>query len=183
MYTLDTCSDGVLASGDVTLEILMSDLDEDVMHQFTTTRFKDSQELADSTGISSIIPGSIHDGLVFDPIGYSMNGLFEESYHTIHVTPQPMCSYVSFETNLKQENYSSLINRVLKVFQPRKFIITLMSNEYALCGMAWETVHKLNLDGYHADDEQHHALKNYSMSYQHFVKLNEKTENHLMNEP
>lgn len=170
LYTLDQISRGELSSGDVTLEVLMSDLDENIMCQFTSEKFKNSQELAQSTGISAIIPGSIHDGQVFDPIGYSMNGLFKDSYHTIHVTPQPMCSYVSFETNLPLKDYTSLINRVLNVFKPNKFIITVMSNEHAPCGMAWSAVDHLNLDGYNWVDQQNHLLKNYSVAYEHYVR-------------
>lgn len=158
-----------LEAADVTLEVLMSELDESTMQHFTSAKYRDSQELAKDTGITGIIPGSIHDGLVFDPIGYSMNGLFKEAYQTIHVTPQPMCSYVSFETNLALKNYTGLINRVLAVFKPRKFIVTIISNKHAPCGMAWSAAGKLRIDGYRCDDEQHHRLTNYSVAYQHYV--------------
>ena len=37
------------------------------------------------------------DDFVFDPCGYSMNGLEGSAFSTIHVTPQQDCSYASLE--------------------------------------------------------------------------------------
>lgn len=71
----------------------------------------------------------MHDSILFDPCGYSMNGLNDESYSTIHVTPQPHCSYVSYETNIQLEDYDTLVAKVLDAFRPGKFIITLFANE------------------------------------------------------
>lgn len=48
---------------------------------------------------------------------------------TIHITPEPGYSYVSFETNYPQSSYYDLINRLLKTFNPGQFIVTLMTNE------------------------------------------------------
>ena len=50
-------------------------------------------------------------------------------YFTIHITPEAHCSFVSFETNYPQKNYQALINKVLKMFQPGKFSMTLFANE------------------------------------------------------
>ena len=71
----------------------------------------------------------MHDSILFDPCGYSMNSLNDESYSTIHVTPQPHCSYVSYETNIQLEDYDTLVAKVLDTFRPGKFIITLFANE------------------------------------------------------
>jgi len=48
---------------------------------------------------------------------------------TIHITPQQEYSYVSFETNVPQTSYKELISKVLKTFQPEKFVLTMFSNE------------------------------------------------------
>ena len=85
--------------------------------------------LLQNSGIEKILPGSINDGCLFNPIGFSLNGLYKDSYYTIHVTPQPSCSYVSFETNIKKENYDHIVNKVLDIFKPNKFIITLFSTK------------------------------------------------------
>lgn len=44
---------------------------------------------------------------------------------TIHITPEPEFSYVSFETNVASSDYSDLIARVIKLFQPGKFMVTI----------------------------------------------------------
>lgn len=48
---------------------------------------------------------------------------------TIHITPQQEFSYVSFETNVPQSSYKELIIKVLKTFQPEKFVLTVFTNE------------------------------------------------------
>ena len=40
------------------------------------------------------------DSFVFDPCGFSLNGLYKDYYWTIHVTPEDSCSYASFETTI-----------------------------------------------------------------------------------
>ena len=51
---------------------------------------------------------------------------------TIHVTPEPEFSYVSFETNahhnLSTLSYTDLVLRVVSTFQPDKFILTIFSH-------------------------------------------------------
>jgi len=66
---------------------------------------------------------------LFNPIGFSLNGLMKDSYYTIHVTPQASCSYVSFETNIKLSGYHEMVKRVLDVFKPDNFIVTLFSSK------------------------------------------------------
>lgn len=48
---------------------------------------------------------------------------------TIHITPQQEFSYVSFETNVPQNSYKELVFKVLKTFQPEKFVLTMFSNK------------------------------------------------------
>ena len=51
-----------------------------------------------------LLPGAkVHDFL-FDPCGYSLNGLLFDAYVTIHVTPEDSFSYASFETNVRTES-------------------------------------------------------------------------------
>jgi len=40
------------------------------------------------------------DEWFFEPIGYSSNGVFGKHFTTIHITPQPACSYLSVETSM-----------------------------------------------------------------------------------
>ena len=88
--------------------------------------------VSQNSGIEKIVPGSVNDGCLFHPIGFSLNGLNKDCYYTIHVTPQASCSYVSFETNIKRKDYSQIINQVVEIFKPNKFIITLFSAKVLL---------------------------------------------------
>ena len=45
-------------------------------------------------------------------------------YATIHITPEPEFSYVSFETNIATENYMDLVIKVVDTFKPNKLIVT-----------------------------------------------------------
>ncbi len=50
-------------------------------------------------------------------------------YFTIHITPEPSCSYVSFETNAPEKDYASLISKVIGLFKPKEFIVTMFAND------------------------------------------------------
>merc|ERR1712059_144066 len=52
----------------------------------------------------------------------------DPGYMTIHVTPQPSCSYASFETNTSSVSIA-LIQQVLDIFRPGKFIISFYATE------------------------------------------------------
>lgn len=54
------------------------------------------------------------------------------TYWTIHITPEPEFSYVSFETNLSQTSYDDLVRKVVDVFKPGKFVTTLFVNQVFL---------------------------------------------------
>ncbi len=64
------------------------------------------------SGIGDLFPGAVCDDFLFDPCGYSVNGLLGEGYFTIHITPQEGCSYASFETNINLPCYKELIEKV-----------------------------------------------------------------------
>jgi len=55
-----------------------------------------------------------------------MNGLLPDGhYFTIHITPEPDFSYVSFETNVPYNQYNELIRKVVGMFNPGKFTTTI----------------------------------------------------------
>lgn len=124
--------------GHQTIEILMQDLCPKKMNQFFKKKdFVSSDQVTRSTGIQDIIPGFKIDSFQFDPLGYSMNGLFEKSYSTIHITPQKECSYVSYETNISLgklreqgvKDFGELVKRVVDVFCPGKALVILYGED------------------------------------------------------
>ncbi|VDN83674.1 unnamed protein product [Brugia pahangi] len=84
------------------------------------------------SAINTVLPPGIivHEEL-FSPCGYSLNGLIPHSDHyiTIHVTPEPNFSYVSFETNQNALNLNEQMLKVLEIFRPNKFLLTIFTNE------------------------------------------------------
>lgn len=155
---------------DATLEILMSNMDNKAMVEFTKMKNDSSVEVIKNSGIEKIVPGSMNDGCLFNPIGFSMNGLNKNGYYTIHVTPQASCSYVSFETNIKRKDYSQIVNQVVDIFKPNKFIITLFSTKGSMCGDASKALDRVTLNQYCCDDKSSHQLKNYSLAYRYYCK-------------
>ena len=91
------------------------------------------------------------DEYLFEPCGYSMNGILSDqesvsvgggsectksldgAYMTIHITPEPEFSYVSFESNIPLVSYIGVIQRVLDTFLPGKFILTIFANRVSTC--------------------------------------------------
>eukprot|EP01064_Diplonema_japonicum_P002152 TRINITY_DN1137_c1_g2_i1.p1 TRINITY_DN1137_c1_g2~~TRINITY_DN1137_c1_g2_i1.p1 ORF type:complete len:370 (+),score=58.33 TRINITY_DN1137_c1_g2_i1:63-1112(+) len=120
---------------DQTFEIIMSGLSKERMaYFFNEDGTKTAESVTADSEIDTIIPGSVIDAKIFEPCGYSMNGLTGTSDHywTIHITPEHHCSYVSFETNLPLKNYTELVQRVLHVFQPEKCVITLFADHHSI---------------------------------------------------
>ncbi|KJE91105.1 adenosylmethionine decarboxylase 1 [Capsaspora owczarzaki ATCC 30864] len=143
------------AEVDQTLEVLMTNLDPVAMQQFyRTPAFVNDATTDLTTGVAGIIPGTTICSLLFDPCGYSANGIFDGDcagveddettsrrrgrlrrpphYFTIHVTPQPECSFVSFETNAPLHLHNEIVARVLRVFRPSQFSVSVFATRAAL---------------------------------------------------
>lgn len=115
---------------DQTIEILMENLDPKIMNIFTKLACQDGKDATVKSKIHEILPDMEIDDFLFEPCGYSMNGINDlGEYMTIHITPEKEFSYVSFESNVSLNNYSDLIKRVVRTFLPSKFIITIFANK------------------------------------------------------
>ncbi|XP_030381174.1 S-adenosylmethionine decarboxylase proenzyme [Scaptodrosophila lebanonensis] len=132
------------ADPDQTIEILMQNLDPNKMTIFTKDKFSEAHEATSNSGIDQILPDMDIDDFLFEPCGYSMNGINKKGeYMTIHITPEKKFSYVSFESNVALDNYTNLINKVIKTFQPAKFIVSIFANKSSL---AYETMKDLEIE-------------------------------------
>lgn len=166
LFTIDNYTDG-LKIPDQTLEILMNDLDPSVLKHYYKGYYEDAKELTKNVGISGLIPDAKIDSFIFDPCGYSANGILKDSYFTIHVTPQEEFSYASFETNIKFDSLKDLIKKVLKIFQPGRFIMTLFGNSIAPCGQSRRTFEETFVP-YKRKDLQFACFKNYNLTYGYY---------------
>lgn len=175
LYTLE---DEGVTHPDQTFELLMWDMCPDKMRIFTQEECKSGEEASQKSGIADIIPGIKIDDFLFDPCGYSMNGLLPGGYYiTIHVTPEPHCSYVSFESNVPQESYHELIDKVLDVFRPGKFLMTIFANKASIARDTYKTLENQHtMKGYRRRDHQFCCFKNYTLTYTHYTKLSEGTQ-------
>ncbi|EGS17576.1 S-adenosylmethionine decarboxylase proenzyme-like protein [Thermochaetoides thermophila DSM 1495] len=103
--------------------------------------------VSDMCGLSQVYPKSAYpdsriDAYLFTPCGFSANGVVPapvpgpdgkcdklDHYWTVHVTPEPVCSYASFETNVpggqNGRATSEVINHVVSIFKPGRFTMTL----------------------------------------------------------
>jgi len=95
------------------------------------------------SGIDTIVEGAEIDSFLFDPCGYSCNALKDSSYFTIHITPEPECSFVSFDTNLPVSSYNKIMETVLNIFRPGRFCVCIFVDDASpisdsLKGLSWD---------------------------------------------
>ena len=118
--------------GDHTLELLFNDIDEQARALFCSGPTHRLDAILE-TGIREILPGFEIDEYLFEPMGYSMNAIKDDEYYTIHVTPQEIGSFVSFETNHTfQDDLSETIERVTNIFRPASFNLLFFCNDKGL---------------------------------------------------
>lgn len=190
------CAERTPQSNDQTLEILMTDLDREAAARFYVNGLADSsadenkkghnlgKQVTLSSGIAGIYPAdeTSIDAFMFEPCGYSANGIVQcrnkqdlSHYFTIHVTPEPDCSYASFETNVPARciglSNNSVLANVVDVFRPGRFSVTLFeaqgdANQSHSSGGELDAVH-----GYRRVDRVVHELDGYDLVFRHFERL------------
>ncbi|KAF6364035.1 adenosylmethionine decarboxylase 1 [Rhinolophus ferrumequinum] len=165
LYTLDFPESRVISQPDQTLEILMSELDPAVMDQFY---MKDGVTAKDVTRVSIFSNSGSGWGLNYR--GYQQNG----TYWTIHITPEPEFSYVSFETNLSQTSYDDLIRKVVEVFKPGKFVTTLFVNQSSKCRTVLSSPQKI--EGFKRLDCQSAMFNDYNFVFTSFAKKQQQQQ-------
>lgn len=173
---------------DETFEVLMTGIDHGKAEQFVSSRkpgFEIGPEhdlghflgssTSNNTGLNNLYNTvDIHDSFSFTPCGYSSNSILnEDSYYTLHVTPERDWSYASFESNVDPARYNlsniDILFKVLAVFKPAKFQLTLFSNGD---GESFNTLFKLDkLPHYKKLDKVLYDLNGYSLLYISFEML------------
>lgn len=156
---------------DQTLELIMVDLDPEVMAVFTRARSSSAREATQKSAIDRLFQHMQVDDFLFEPCGYSMNGFLRSGHYvTIHVTPEADFSYVSFETNVAQASYMELINKVLRLFGPSKFMMTIFANE---ASQAYNHSHEYkahSFAGYQLEENQFTRFKNYELTFGNYCR-------------
>ncbi|KAF9152173.1 spermidine resistance protein [Linnemannia schmuckeri] len=198
---------------DQTIEILMTDLNPKAMRKFYHHADKNQpagseggQVVDKETGLASLFPEAEIDSFLFTPCGYSANALLKQSdatdagkYFTIHVTPEPVCSYASFETNIPvrlssassktrratkgtattPETVQELIRRVADIFQPGNLTVTIFASqksgnvtEKQIERRQFKMLHSLrSLSGFRRTDRILYELEGYDLIYGHYFAV------------
>ncbi|KAF3479492.1 S-adenosylmethionine decarboxylase proenzyme [Arthroderma uncinatum] len=97
--------------------------------------------VSESCGLANMYPADKHpdsriDAYLFSPCGFSANGVIPSNngksgthYFTVHVTPEPHCSYASFETTVPQDQSgretADIVSQAVDIFKPGRFTVTL----------------------------------------------------------
>jgi len=135
-----------------TIEVAMTDLCRESMNNFYRNEnfVKESLTLSES-GITGIIPEETYiDSLMFNPFGFSLNGLLQSAYYTMHITPQKECSYVSYETNrdINEFDSNTLKRKVVDTFRPMKYTIVDIRSKHFNDVVPSENTFKVDLSSH-----------------------------------
>lgn len=159
--------------------------------------------VSEGCGLSSVYttdkyPDAVVDSYMFNPCGFSANGVIpappseiapdgepkkaSTHYFTVHVTPEPICSYASFETNLpaKQTGRATkdIIQHVVGIFKPGRFSVTLFeARAVAACmdeiSAASSASPKMDdVPGYRCTDRIVHGFEGYDLVFRYYVAHN-----------
>jgi hypothetical protein len=123
----------------------MTDLGKEAAHQFfRNDKFVSADHTTTSSGIRGLVPGLDIDDYVFEPCGYSMNGILGGGFMTIHITPEDGFSYASVEiTGFDPIAYdpSAMLHKILDIFQPGKVSVSLSVDVASRSGgYSWGTL-------------------------------------------
>lgn len=144
--------------------------------------------LADVYPISKY-PDSRIDSYLFTPCGFSANGVVpapgdagSTHYFTVHVTPEPQCSYASFETNVPASQTgretSEVIAQVVNIFKPGRFSVTLFEAKYDPESDSKAKTKKYasmdSIRGYRRVDRIVHDLEGYELVFRYYERLDWK---------
>ena len=157
--------------------------------------------VSDTCGLAQLYPTSDYpdariDAYLFSPCGYSANGVVPAPaadtdkssikpahYWTVHVTPEPICSYASFETNVPSgqngRQASDIIEQVVNIFKPGRFTVTFFeakskpADEDTTLQVAKGVSQKEQMDavkGYRRKDRIVHEFDDYHLVFRYFER-------------
>jgi S-adenosylmethionine decarboxylase len=162
--------------------------------------------VSESCGLSDVYPVSKYpdariDAYMFEPCGFSANGVIPAPtgrdathYFTVHVTPEPHCSYASFETNVPNKQTgrqtADVIEQVVNIFKPGRFSVTMFegvnteddiddNGPGSIAAKKTETIDKHvarkrsrldQIPGYKRVERIVHDLEGYELVFKHYVK-------------
>ena len=151
-------------SEDRTLEVLMHGIDERCAAEFRAAVRPSGGTLASELGLERALEGCAIDEYLFEPAGYSLNALKDGTYATLHVTPERVGSYVSFETNAPELDHdpSGLVSEVVERFRPEAFDVVVFEPDAGPVSV--------DVPGYVLRKHVQEPLSGYHVTFQHFYR-------------
>ena len=167
-----------------------SDVEEEELtfsEELTTEGHTLGSVVSDTCGLADIYPTSKYpdahiDSYLFTPCGYSANGVVpmpgeneSTSYWTVHVTPEPQCSYASFETNVPTKHTGrdtvEVVQQVVGIFKPGRFSVTLFEAKNENDKDAAKKDKQMDsIRGYRRIDRIVHDLEGYELVFRYFER-------------
>ena len=143
--------------------------------------------VTEACGLADLYPTTKYpeahiDSYLFMPCGYSANGIVpmpndseSTGYWTVHVTPEPQCSYASFETNVPTRQSTrdtvALVQQVVGIFKPGRFSVTLFENKNENERLAAKKDRRMDtVKGYRRLDRIVHDLDGYELVFRYFER-------------
>ena len=154
--------------------------------------------VSENCGLADVYPTSKYpdariDAYLFTPCGFSANGVVPAPggapngskkgsdathYFTVHVTPEPHCSYASFETNVPARQSgretADVIEHVIGIFKPGRFSITLFEAKPSPDELPGKNVEKSkrveSIPGYRRVDRIVHDLEGYDLIFRYYER-------------
>lgn len=185
-------------------EFASSDDEISFPEELTTEGHALGTVVSEDSGLADVYPISKYpdariDAYLFTPCGFSANGVIPSPssraathYFTVHVTPEPHCSYASFETNVPLQQTgretANLVEQVVNIFKPGRFSVTLFEakatvdhDDAEFDGMAEEKAVQLqaarkymrmeNIRGYKRIDRIVHDLEGYELVFKYYERF------------
>ncbi|KAF2087633.1 S-adenosylmethionine decarboxylase [Saccharata proteae CBS 121410] len=179
-----------------------SDEDEEDLtfpEELTTEGHTLGTVVSETCGLADVYPTSKYpdariDAYLFTPCGFSANGVIPAPggvgpsdnpghYFTVHVTPEPQCSYASFETNVPARQTgretADIVEQVVRIFKPGRFSVTLFEAkpgaEAELPGQAAKKGGRMDsIKGYRRVDRIVHDLDGYDLVFRYYERFDWK---------
>ena len=157
-------------SDDCTLEFMMYGIDNRILELFKFENRKDKNTKDFIDMLHGILPKFKIDDYYFEPLGFSLNAIKENSYFTFHITAEDLGSYVSFETNYRFKNNElpEIIHKITGLFKPDTFDV--------ICFNLYLEPEKIDIKFAVKTNVFQKLSNDYNVQYITFVKLSEKQE-------
>lgn len=155
--------------------------------------------VSEACGLADVYPTSKYpdariDAYLFTPCGFSANGVIPAPggapvgskkgsdathYFTVHVTPEPQCSYASFETNVPARQTgretADIVEHVVGIFKPGRFSVTLFEakpteSERKASAEKGEGKRMEEIKGYKRVDRIVHDLDGYDLVFRYYER-------------